>query len=345
MDINDTNTFYTTGFLLNYDISPTILNYEISEISEKSEKSELDKEILIKKLLDLIDSCITYPSDILINKFFEYARWINIDENKLATIILIKNNENIKNDKCLDELLIETKNNIKQYFDFINLKQINFKKYSHNDILKSYSNLVKKKIINTDGTGIKHVGQPLPDPDFGRPKLSWCKCAYFNCNMGFLTSSDLVCHLVKNNVYTKGYHLSHEESIKLTNLNVEKVIKNNITKCPSWLCETKDFNSPHDLIKHLQRLGIEPFWYKGLILKNDNYESIIFDNQHKIFKNNYCVMCLSNPAEIVINRCGHQVYCIECMCSSNKNMIIMCNETNSNCPICRGKVDCYYPYA
>lgn len=151
-----------------------------------------------------------------------------------------------------------------------------------------------------------------------------------------------------NNVYTKGYHLSHEEAIRLNNLIPEKVLEQNIIKCPSWMCETKDFNSPEQLVSHLQVLGIKPFWYVRLVLnkKNDNI-NIIKNSTNKIYNSDTCLMCLeNNSVNIIINKCGHQVYCMECVrklitnCHKNEQSLI-----KSNCPICRCKIDYFYPYA
>lgn len=58
-------------------------------------------------------------------------------------------------------------------------------------------------------------------------------------------------------------------------------------------------------------------------------------NSHKIFTLETCPIYLENKAEIIINKCGHQVYCIECLAKSNK----------TNCPMYRGSVDMFFSYA
>lgn len=44
-----------------------------------------------------------------------------------------------------------------------------------------------------------------------------------------------------------------------------------------------------------------------------------------------CVICMSNPYDVVIVPCGHYCICREC---SNKLI-----ESGMNCPICRGNID------
>jgi hypothetical protein len=141
----------------------------------------------------------------------------------------------------------------------INLSKYIFIKYNNFELLSKTKKIIKEKLINFN-KDITHKGNPLPDPINGRPKLNWCICTHSGCRKEFSYPSDLVNHLIKNNVYTKGYHLSHEESVCYNKLTPELVLTKKITKCPSWMCEIKSFNTPIDLIEHLKILGIQPFW-------------------------------------------------------------------------------------
>lgn len=328
----ETKIFYLTSFLLNYDISKIIVNTD----------EDINKSYLIEKILEMILSNNNYPQELLMNKFFEFAKWININLDELCDIVINKIEQNPKN--ITDDELKKIKKNMQDYFNFLNFKDINFKKYSHNELYDIYINMIKKKIIDTTYM-IKHTGQPLPDPILGRPKLDWCKCSYKNCSQLFKTPIELTNHLIKNNVYTKGYHMSHEESVKSNDLTILKVCKNKIKKCPSWICKTKDFDSPEELINHLQVLGIKPFWHEGLIINNDDNDNNnvikLLEEKNKIFNTKYCLMCLEDSANILINKCCHQVYCIHCV----GELLKKSESLKLNCPICRGKIDNFYPYA
>ena len=58
-------------------------------------------------------------------------------------------------------------------------------------------------------------------------------------------------------------------------------------------------------------------------LFSDNKQII---NAEKTFKEDKCVICLTNPPNILFCNCGHQVLCVEC----NKT-----RESVENCPICK----------
>ena len=51
-------------------------------------------------------------------------------------------------------------------------------------------------------------------------------------------------------------------------------------------------------------------------------------NAEKTFKEDKCVICLTNPPNILFCNCGHQVLCIECSKTG---------ESLENCPICKTK--------
>ena len=58
----------------------------------------------------------------------------------------------------------------------------------------------------------------------------------------------------------------------------------------------------------------------------DNDKQII--NTEKTFKEDKCVICLTNPSNILFCNCGHICVCEEC----NKT-----RESLENCPICKTK--------
>ena len=49
-------------------------------------------------------------------------------------------------------------------------------------------------------------------------------------------------------------------------------------------------------------------------------------NAEKTFKGDKCVICLTNPPNILFCNCGHQVLCVECSKTG---------ESLENCPICK----------
>ena len=100
----------------------------------------------------------------------------------------------------------------------------------------------------------------------------------------------MVTHLIQCNSYTRGYHSSHEHGVKYNKLTEEKVITDNITKCPSWMCDIKSFASSQELIKHLQLLGIEPFWKNGMVFCPESSKRKIFEIEpDKKYINETCV--------------------------------------------------------
>ena len=56
----------------------------------------------------------------------------------------------------------------------------------------------------------------------------------------------------------------------------------------------------------------------------NNSKKII--NAEKIFKEDECVICLTNPPNILFCNCGHVVLCVECSKTG---------ESLEKCPICK----------
>lgn len=339
--------FYLTSLLLNYDVSERINNLYskkknfVSKFLNYINKQEdninykIDEKQVIIKLLEDISINTIYPLELLLNKLFEYMLWKNINFCEIATVFFEKINMNVE-----DENEVEEK--FKNYFDIIKKREVKFKPYDYNQIITKIEILLNNKLINLsydkekDKKKVLHRGQPLPDILKGRPQLKWKYCKYDGCNEQFTRTTDLVCHLLRNNVYTRGYHSSHEDGVEITGLTPEKVLEKNIVHCPSLMCENNNFLCPEELIKHLQILGIKPFWQPGMVFpKEYNKIEKFIEKPKNMYLVTECLICFENPVEILINKCGHQVYCIDCLIKANK----------SNCPVCRGKADIFYPYA
>ena len=345
MNILSQNTFLLTGLLLNYDIIEQIITNYNNNNTELQQTEEI-----IEKLLTMIFDDKKYPKELMINKFFEYTKWKGIDLDTLCVVIF--NHINKLNENQIINLDIEEINlmkvHISSYYKLIETKSVNFVPYNYEELNKIIvklinSNIVgKKDYLNPD----THLGQPIPDPIMGRPKLDWCVCQYKGCGKKFTKASQLTAHLQELNIYTPSFHLSHEESVQIHNFTPEKVLTLNITKCPSWLCDTKDFSTSQDLIKHFQILGIKPFWKQGMVIENGDYNEKLKNtllNNLKIYDVPKCVICLEGKANIIVSRCFHQVYCQDCVWVINKSSTN--SSTISHCPICRGKADTFYPYA
>ena len=317
------DTFYLTSLLLNYDIS--------DKIYESTESNEIKNLKIVRRLLNGILEDKKYNMELKLNKFFEFILWKNINQDEMIKIFCKKLNLDL-----VGENLEESKLSIEKYLKIIEERKITFKQYIHDEVYRKVNKIISTGIIKLNNDDVLHTGQPLPDPVMGRPQLNWGYCQYDGCKKSFTNFSGLVSHLIQCNAYTQGYHKSHEQGVNYNNLTEEKVMSSNITKCPSWMCEIKNFGSPQELIQHLQILGIKPFWKQGMIFCIESSKRKILEIEpDKKYINNTCVLCLDNPGEIIINKCGHQVYCIDCVVKANK----------INCPICRGKVDMFMPYA
>ncbi len=313
----DLDTFYLTSFLLNYDIGPKVYSGD-------------DIISITNRLLKLIVLNDKYPFELLMCKFFEYTIWKKINLSELHDIL-------IRNLDLVNEGTEDFESQFKIYMGLINCREIIFNKFEHCIVYDKINELINLKLLKLNNAEEKeHVGQPNPDPELGRPRLEWHFCQYSNCKKKFSSANKLVEHLINVNAYTRGFHSCHENSVKLSGLTPDKVISENITVCPGYICENKKFAKPEDLIEHLQELGIEPFWQKGMGFNSKTNRKKLPDiKSNQMYLVDSCVICLDNPVQIFIAKCGHQVYCIDCLKRSSKN----------NCPICRCKVDMFLPYA
>ena len=151
----------------------------------------------------------------------------------------------------------------------------------------------------------------------------------------YVSDNELIKHLKEFKVYTPSYHKLHEDIINEMKLTEDIIKQNNILKCPSWICKESEFTSSEQLINHLQRLGIEPFWKKNMdFSKKEDYA---FNKELKIYDTKNCIICLDRNTNIIFDKCMHQCYCVECY-----NDHIKLNNT-LKCPICRNFYNKIYP--
>jgi len=143
---------------------------------------------------------------------------------------------------------------ITTFAEIIKHKNPIFKPYDEK-LCASHNNLFKRALDkkNNNDNDVPHTGQPSIDPIKGRPHLGWNECKYKKCQKKFKNSLALVNHLISCNAYTQGYHYHHETAIFDLGLTEEKVLTQNLTKCPSYACNHKEFAKPDELIMHLKK--------------------------------------------------------------------------------------------
>jgi len=305
--VHKNNTYNLMLFLLNYDII-----------------GWYDDDLL--KLIDVIKKNTKLPTNLLMAKFFEYVVYRKIPEDMICSLLSVGDDQ-------------KNKEKITQFIKFIGQKEnIIFKKIEPSTYrLADNLQTTILKDLNIDDGDTLHMGLPLPDPQKGRPQLGWLKCMHKDCNKKFPSGGDLVSHLIRNKVYTQGYHRYHADVVARHGLTVERIKEKKMIRCPSLACAETDFKDPDQLIYHFARLGIQPFWKPDM--KFDETTTNELDCSlgviPKIFITNCCPICLENDAQVIINACGHHVYCLDCL--------RRCDLTR--CPICRGTVDRFWPYA
>ena len=284
------------------------INITDRQIYELSQKYHIPQQIFLIKLLSrLITSTIC-------------------DKDKIMNILQVDMNLNLSNEAYIF---------IKQFINElepIELKDINLiDENSIKSILKLFNKL---DVIPKEPP--THIGQPLPDPEIGRPYISYQKCMHKNCNKWFYTDNDLIKHLKKYKVYTPSYHKLHEDIVQELQLTENKIKEDGIKKCPSWICKEPEFHSPEELITHFQKLGILPFWKSGMKFEKENEYQ--FNKNIKLYDSKECIICLDNKTNIIFDRCMHSCYCISCFDKFIKLNSIL------KCPLCREFFNKIYPY-
>lgn len=302
------NTNYTQkDNLILWYLNYSNINITDKQVYELSQKYHIPQQIFLIKLL---------------------SRLITItecDKDKIMNILQIDMNLNLSNEAYIF---------IKQFineFEKIELKDIN----SDNEInIKSILKLFNKLDVIPKEPPI-HIGQPLPDPEIGRPYISYQKCMHKNCNECFNTDNELIKHLKQFKIYTPSYHKLHEDIIEELGLTENKIKIDGIKKCPSIICKEPEFHSSEELIKHFQRLGIIPFWKIGMIFESDEYQ---FNKHIKLYEATECIICLNTKPNVIFDRCMHSCYCVNCY-----DKFIKLNST-LKCPLCRDFFNKIFPY-
>ena len=264
------------------------------------------------------------PFQIFLKKLLE--RIINLDKYDINIIIdIIQNKMNLELEDKAEQYIQDLIPIVKSIKIIERAKISSFKLYKHTNYF--YNNLVINKQSN-------HKGQPLPDIQKGRPFINWKKCYYENCYEYFKTDKELIKHLKYYDAYTPNYHVFHEQIIKEHSLTENKIIQENITKCPALICDKNTFYSPEKLIKHFQELGLEPFWKPGMIKQKSNY---YFNPKIKIFNSDECIICCENTPNVIFDICLHSCFCVECY------EIELKFNSIKKCPVCRQGYDKIYP--
>jgi hypothetical protein len=289
---------------LNYDD----INITDKEIYDYSKLYNIPYQIFLKKLLERFVTMHNYDINII----------LDIMQNKMNL-----------------ELSKEAEQYLRDLLPLIKSININNRKECDISKLNKIISYFYKLDIITDKKPT-HEGQPLPHVQQGRPYIDWLRCYHENCYERFDKENDLIKHLKKFKVYTPNYHNFHEAEINVLKLTEEKVIQENITKCPAAICKDNNFNTPQQLIEHFQRLGLEPFWKKGMIIKNK--KDYNFDPKVKIFNVDECVICCEAKPNLIFDNCLHCCFCIECYEADLQYNSI------KKCPICRESYNKIYPY-
>lgn len=286
---------------------------------------------------NLLDELLTsnIPVDLALLKFFEFVFSKNKTINEIYKLVNFDKEKSSDNDKKSIESLIK----------MVSTREIKFLPYDY-AVDNAIAIFPIKMFVGKKDNTVKHTNYPIPDPEFGRPRLSWAQCRYGGCMKLFDTPMQLIDHLLSCNAYTKGYHYFHEVSSVVRSLTPDEIIKKNLTKCPAYICSKRNFDTPQDLINHLKYLGLEPFWQVGMDLTNELTESngainVIskLKKEPKLFVSE-CIFCNDADANVLINSCRHSTYCMECYATYIAN-----KKGNADlCPVCKTPVDFFCPY-
>lgn len=194
--------------------------------------------------------------------------------------------------------------------------------------LNSLDNVELSKIIgfaDKYNVQINHEGYPKPDPNKGRPFLDWCECYFDGCHKHYDTPEQLKTHLTQLGKHIWGFHFFHERAIGNMWLTPEKVLANNMTKCPSLVCDKSNhIFTPQELCQHFQVLGLAPFYQLGDIIHTS--KKFTEDKSfNKVYMSQECIICTDDDVRpsVLFLPCNHCVVCINCYKPMNK------------CPICR----------
>ena len=257
--------------------------------------------------------------NVLFRKTIEYLNIKNYTKEeiikKLCQYEFLKEHNIDKTNEIIDEVISNKYNDL------------------DTETLQKLIHLTDLYICDGKGKGkCDHSGYPLNHEVHGRPRIGWCVCYFNNCFQDCFTGDALREHLKKFNKYKYGFHAYHEEAIKNYNITPEKVIAENMTKCPSVVCDKGAINfTPQELCEHLISLGIEPFWKKGMPMININKSKGKFqlnEIYEKIYVGDECIICMDEDAKpsVLLLPCNHSCMCVKCYKKTNK------------CPVCRSDI-------
>lgn len=249
-----------------------------------------------------------------------------VDNVLLYKIIEYYHNKNLNKEQIIEKLYqhkfinVDTLHKVIEIIDKIILTPVN----SLDDITLNKIIVIAKQY----NSQITHDGYPTPDKVNGRPCLQWCECYYDGCHKLYDDPAGLRKHLETLGKHTWGFHCQHEKAIHNLQLTPEKVINNNMTKCPSITCDKSNYNfTPEELCHHFKLLGLKPFWKQGdLVLQPKRF--ITDDSFQKIYTSEECIICNNEDIRpsILFLPCNHCVTCINCYKEFNK------------CPVCRQNI-------
>ena len=142
------DTFYLTSLLLNYDIS--------DQVYKSDEPNEIKNLKVVRRLFNIVLENKKYNMELLLNKFFEFVLWKNINLEQMIKMFCKKLNLDLNdvnldlNDVNLDlndENLEESKSSIEKYLKIIGERKIIFKPYLHDEIYKKVNKIIETGII------------------------------------------------------------------------------------------------------------------------------------------------------------------------------------------------------
>jgi hypothetical protein len=283
-------------------------NIEIKFYLLKYVYYQMVKDIIINNCTkDIINDNYTIKFDDILNKYD-----ITLSNVQLMTY-LVGSDFDIGLDGIKDE--------IKYFHTRIILNNVDI---SSNDLLQIKQcyylrvNGESYKLIMHDENfeeKIKHSYYPNVDPVKGRARLTDNICYYSKCSKKFNSANELKKHLeVCKNGFIRNLHKSHE----VLNLTIEDIINENMTQCPSFICDQSNRTfTPDELIEHFRSLGIKPFWYQGCKMPEHThteiYDEMILDIPFNgIEKQTKCLRCKKNNANIINLPCCHVILCDKC---------------------------------
>jgi hypothetical protein len=143
------------------------------------------------------------------------------------------------------------------------------------------------------------------------------RCGF--CEKEFDTIDSLKSHLSKNCCFTPYFHHSHIKLYQKMGLSNEMILSNQMTKCPSLLCN-EIFSTPHHLIQHLDRI------IHAKEVDDSSEKQYLLD--YKFFPSEKCMVCLESTPDVIYVNCGHVNVCKECYTQLDDEYI-------NQCPHCR----------